>query len=83
MLPSVMAGISTSMDKVFARKPHRQSYIVSACPAGDILNKWVRGREGTDESPGKAVCARGQDREPRAGAVCAWGQRWVSDLPGW
>lgn len=39
------------------KKPHRQSYIISACFSGDILKKWVRGREGTEDSPGSAVCA--------------------------
>lgn len=80
VLPSVMARISTSTDKVFARKPHRQRYIISACPAGDISKKWVRGRgrEGTGDSPGRAVCAQRQDREPQAR-----GQRWVSEMLGW
>lgn len=68
----VMARISTSMDKVFAKKPHRQSYDIRACPAGDTLEKWVRGREGTDD--GKGCVCTGQDREPLARGRGGWGR---------
>lgn len=66
VLPMFMARISTSMDKVFAKKPHRQSYNVRACPAGDTLKKWFRGREGTDDRKGLMTGA-GQ-RAPGQGA---------------
>lgn len=48
-------------------KPSRQSYSLSACPAGHILKKWVRGR-GLMAARQGCVCTGAGHRAPGQGA---------------
>lgn len=72
MLPSVMAGISTSLEEVFAKNPTGK-VMRSACPAGHILTSGSGGRA-LMAAWKCCVCRRAGHRAPgqstRVGVKC-------------
>lgn len=63
MFPLVMARISTSTDKVFAKKTPQAKLYHKCLSCWGQLEEVGQREGGTHDSPGRAVCAWGQDRE--------------------